>query len=252
MLESGDRSLVSEESIDTPLLRLHTFGGVSLFRGDENLTGALTQRRRLGILVLLAAAGSTGMSRDKLLAYLWPEADADRARHVLNQLLYAQRRQVGDEALFLGRKTLRLNPAVIWSDVEAFDLASEAHDPEAAVALYRGPFLDGFFLKDAPEFERWVDAQRGRLARRATGALIALAARSADAGDHRRATDWWRRAVDVDPYDSQVTLGLVLALAAAGDRAGALVAARRHEELLRQDLGVAPAAAFTEAVGRLR
>src|SRR5689334_9838887 len=100
------------------MLRLQTFGGVSLFRGDENLTGAVTQRRRLGILVLLAASGSAGVSRDKLLAYLWPEADSESARHVLNQLLYAQRRQVGDEALFQGRKTLRLNPAVMTSDVE--------------------------------------------------------------------------------------------------------------------------------------
>jgi DNA-binding SARP family transcriptional activator len=171
------------------MLRLQTFGGVSLFRGDENLTGAVTQRRRLGILVLLAASGATGLSRDKLLALLWPESDADSARHVLNQLLYAQRRQVGDDGLFLGRKTLRLNPAVIWSDVDAFEGALEADDPDAAANLYRGPFLDGFFLKDAPEFERWADQQRVRLARRAVGAFTELAGRSADTGDHRSAAD---------------------------------------------------------------
>lgn len=233
------------------MLRLTTFGGVSLFRGDENLTGAVTQRRRLGILVLLAASGATGVSRDKVLAYLWPESDADSARHVLNQLLYAQRRQVGDQALFLGRKTLRLNPSVIWSDVDAFERALAESQFEVAAGLYRGPFLDGFFLKDAPEFERWCDAQRTRLARRAVGALAALAARSADAGDRRSAADWWRQAVDVDPFDSQTALGLVRALADAGDRAGALLAGRRHEELLRRDLGVAPDAAFAAALSRL-
>ena len=43
--------------------------------------------------------------------------------------------------------------------------AAQAHgDFHAAVdlwrgawSLYRGPFLDGFFLGDAPEFERWMD-----------------------------------------------------------------------------------------------
>ncbi|MGH7513364.1 MAG: AfsR/SARP family transcriptional regulator [Gemmatimonadales bacterium] len=234
------------------MLRLQTFGGVSLFRGDENLTGAVTQRRRLGILVLLAASGATGLSRDKLLALLWPESDADSARHVLNQLLYAQRRQVGDDGLFLGRKTLRLNPAVIGSDVDAFEGALEADDLDAAANLYRGPFLDGFFLKDAPEFERWADQQRGRLARRAVGAFTELAGRSADTGDHRSAADWWRRAVDVDPFDSQSALALVRALAAGGDRAGALVMARRHEELLRTELGVDPDADFIETVAKLR
>jgi DNA-binding SARP family transcriptional activator len=234
------------------MLRLQTFGGVSLFRGDENLTGAVTQRRRLGILVLLATAGAAGLSRDKLLAFLWPEADAESARHVLNQLLYAQRRQVGDDALFQGRKTLRLNPAVISSDVDQFEHALGAQDLDAAAALYRGPFLDGFFLKDAPEFERWADQQRSRLARRAVDALTTLARQSVDRGDHRAAAEWWRRAVEVDPFDSPTALGLVLCLAAGGDRAGALVAARRHEELLQQDLGVAPDATFSETVGRLR
>jgi DNA-binding SARP family transcriptional activator len=202
--------------------------------------------------VLLAASGATGLSRDKLLALLWPESDTESARHVLNQLLYAQRRQVGDEALFQGRKTLRLNSTVIASDVEEFEHALETHDLLAAARLYRGPFLDGFFLKDAPEFERWVDQQRGRLARSAVGAFTTLAGQSADRGDHRSAAEWWRRAVDVDPFDSGTALGLVLCLASAGDRAGALVAARRHEDRLHQDLGVAPDATFSEVVARLR
>jgi DNA-binding SARP family transcriptional activator len=112
--------------------------------------------------------------------------------------------------------------------------------------------LDGFFLKDAPEFERWADQQRARLARHAVDAFRRLAGRSADRGEHRAAAEWWRRAVEVDPFDSQTALGLVQCLAAGGDRAGAIVAARRHEELLRQDLNVAPDATFREAVARLR
>ena len=77
------------------MLRLRTFGGLTLARDGEDLSGAITQRRRLALLALLAVAGAGGMSRDKLLACLWPESDAERARHVLNQLLYAQRRQGG-------------------------------------------------------------------------------------------------------------------------------------------------------------
>jgi serine/threonine-protein kinase len=232
-------------------LQLRTLGGLSLSRGTENLTGAVTQRLRLAILVLLGTAGEAGMSRDKLQAYLWAESDVRRARHVLNQLLYAQRRQVGEQSLFLGRKTLRLNPLLIWADVVAFEDALRRGDLEGAVALYRGPFLDGFFLKDAPEFERWADDQRAALARKAVAALTTLAERAGGAGDHRGAADWWRHAARVDPYDSRTALALVLALAAAGDRAGALVAARRHVEALRRDLGVAPGPAFEDAVSRL-
>lgn len=230
------------------MLRLRTFGGLTLSRGDENLTGAITQRRRLAILALLAVAGEAGMSRDKLVAYLWPESDAERARHVLNQLLYAQRRQVGDEALFQGRKTLRLNTAVLTADVGDMEEAFGRGALAEAVELYRGPFLDGFFVKDAAEFERWVEAQRSRWGRRVLEALAALAAQAAAAGDHRQAAGWWRRAAELDPLDAAVALELVRALAAAGDRAGALRHAREHTDALERELGVAPDQALLDLV----
>ena len=222
------------------MLRLRTFGGLSLSRGTENLTGAITQRRRLAILALLAVARDAGLSRDKLQAYLWPESDAERARHVLNQLLYAQRRQVGHEALFIGRKTLRLNLDVIATDVGEFEEALDRRALEEGAALYTGPFLDGFFLKDAPEFERWVDGQRDRLARRALGALTALAESAGKAEDAVTALAWWRRAAELDPLDSTIALALVLALTRAGDRPGALRHARHHAEVLDLQLGVPP------------
>jgi DNA-binding SARP family transcriptional activator len=236
------------------VLRLRTFGGLTLARGSEDLTGAVTQRRRLALLALLAVAGPAGMSRDKLLAYLWPESDAERARHVLNQLLYAQRRQVGGEGddLFLGRKTLRLNPGLITTDVAAFEEALAADDPATAADLYAGPFLDGFFVKDAPEFERWVEEQRGRLALRASEAMTAAARRAESGGDVIRAVSWWRRANGTDPYDARLALGLVQALARAGDRPGALREAGRYEARLQQELGVAPDGAFQQAIAAIR
>lgn len=234
------------------MLRLRTFGGLSLTRGEENLTGAISQRRRLAILALLAVAGEGGMSRDKLVAYLWPESDAERARHVLNQLLYAQRRQVGDDSVFLGRKTLRLNPAVLTTDVGDLAGALARGARAEAVAHYHGPFLDGFFVKDAGEFERWVEAQRGRFARQVLDALATLATGVAAAGDHRAAVGWWRRAAELDPLDASIALELVRALSAAGDRPGALRHARQHAEALDAELGVPPDPRLTDLVEALR
>jgi DNA-binding SARP family transcriptional activator len=233
------------------MLRLNTFGGLTLTRGTEDLTGAATQRRRLALLVLLAVAGPVGMSRDKLLAYLWPESDVERARHVLNQLLYAQRQQVGDD-LFLGRKTLRLNSLLIASDVGAFEQAVAAEDLATAAGLYAGPFLDGFFVKEAPEFERWVEEQRTRLAQHALETMRVLAESAERTGDGGTVVQWWRRASAIDPFDARVALRLMTALAQSGDRPGALREASRYETRLRQELGVAPDTAFADAVARLR
>ena len=44
------------------MLRINTFGGLSLRQGDAPLTGAPSQRRRLALLAILAAAGDQGVS----------------------------------------------------------------------------------------------------------------------------------------------------------------------------------------------
>lgn len=178
------------------------------------------------------------MSRDKLLAYLWPERAVEPARHILNQLLYAQRRHAGDEGLFLGRKTLRLNPKLIQSDVEAFGAALAAGAPERAVAEYRGPFLDGFFLAGAGEFEAWTDEQRQRLARRCASALDELARTAAAAGDLESACEWRRRAAELEPLDAPAAVALANALVSRGDRPGALRVLLAHRARVRKELRV--------------
>ena len=234
------------------MLHLKTFGGLSATIDDAPVNGAAQQRKTLALLALLAAAGRTGLSRDKLVAYLWPEADAEHARGLLKQACYALRRDLREPDLLLGTTQLRLNPDVIASDVQAFEAALERGDAAQAAELYGGPFLDGFYLSDAAEFERWVEAERRRLREHATAALERLATEAAKAGEHTAASAWWRRLAALDPLNSRVTLGLMHALAAAGDRAGALQAAGVHERLLREELGVALDPAVVELTERLR
>jgi len=154
------------------MYQLRTFGGLSL-RGDSGVdTG--TQRRRLALLALLAAAGIRGRTRDQVLAVFWPESPLQNARHALEQLLYSLRRQL-DVELFLGPDPLRLNSDSITSDVAEFERTLAAGALEDAVRLYTGPFLDGFYLTDAPEFERWKEEERARRAGQYGRALEALA-----------------------------------------------------------------------------
>ena len=222
------------------MLRLRAFGGLTLRLDGAPITGVVTQRRQMALLALLAVSGDEGMSRDKLLAYLWPEKGTDASRHILNQLLYSQRQHAGDAGLFLGRKTLRLNPALIESDVQAFDAASAAGEPERAVAQYRGPFLDGFFLSDAVEFESWVEQQRQRFARRCTEALEGLARATTAAGDLAGAVRWLQRLQEMDPLNARAVVGLAEALVRSGDRPAALRALRGHQDRVRRELAVEP------------
>ena len=172
------------------MLQLQVLGSPSVNRDGRPCGGAAGQRKSLALLALLAAGGRRGLSRDKIHAWLWPEISTDKATHRLAQLLYSLRRDLGTEELFLGSTDLRLNPTVLTTDLAEFTTALEVGDFARAVGAYGGPFLDGFYLNDAPEFERWVESERSRLASAHASALERLA-RSADAaGAHEQATRW--------------------------------------------------------------
>ncbi|MDQ6633264.1 MAG: tetratricopeptide repeat protein, partial [Gemmatimonadota bacterium] len=167
----------------------------------------------------------------------------------LEQLLYALRRQL-HPSLVLGIDPLRLDANTITSDVASFDEACERGELSAAVALYRGPFLDGFYIGDSAEFERWTDTERARLAERYVGALEHLGRQASADGDTRAAIETWRRLVAVDPMSSRATLGLMTALAEAGEAAEAIRQGRAYEALVRGE-GAKPTAAIEEQLRRL-
>src|SRR3954462_11030835 len=114
------------------MLRLLTFGGLSLVDDGAPVTGAASQRSRLALLAVLAAAGPAGVSRDKLLACLWPESEDERARHALKQAVYALRRDLSNENAISGKATLTLDPTIVASDIRDFDDALARGDDAAA------------------------------------------------------------------------------------------------------------------------
>jgi len=234
------------------VLRLRALGN-PLVENDRRPPGsAATQRKPLALLALLAAVGERGVSRDKLLAYLWPEIPDDRAAHRLNQVLYALRRDLGEEALFKGTSKLRLNPEVITNDVAEFLGAHRRGELERAVAVYGGPFLDGFHLRGAAEFDRWLEGERASLGRCYEESLEALAAAAAAAGDLEQTMEWLHRLAEHDPLSSRVTVNLMGVLAASGRRADALRTAKVYEERVREDLEAAPSPAVMALAEELR
>lgn len=234
------------------MLRIDVLGGMTICRDGVPLTGAATQPRRLAVLGVLARSGARATTRDKLIDLVWPDAPGEQGRRALTQALYALRREMGAEDVFLGAQDLRLNPDRVCVDLWEFEQALTRDDPERAVACYAGPFLDGFRLTGADELERWCDDERRALARRHEEALAALARRAEAGGDLDAAVAWWRRRAACDPLEARVAVHLMNALAAAGDRAAAVQHGRIHQSLVEDRLGIAPDPAVQELIQRLR
>lgn len=232
---------------------LRTFGALALETlGDETVLGKHRhQRRRLALLAVLAAAGEHGRTRDQLLLLFWPDATQTRARHSLEQLLYAIRSSI-DDAVFAGTNPVRLNPDLIRSDVGEFQTALGRGDYETAVHQYKGVFLDGVYLTDTPEFEQWLEAERAQIHRSYSGALEKLARAAESSSDHAMAVHWWQKLADADPVGSAGAIGLMTALMNAGDHPAALQYAERYERTVAQELGTTVGSAVASVVAEIR
>ena len=235
------------------MIRIQALGGLSVRGADGRpLSGAAAQPRRMAVLALMARCGDRGVTRERLVAMLWPDADEQRARSNLAQALYALRRDLGADDAIAGTKELRLEPTHVAADVTEFCAALTGGRHARAAELYAGPFLEGFHLPSAAEFERWVDEERRALAHDHARVLESLARAATERGNAAEAVAWWRKLAALEPLNARLTVGLMEALVAAGDRAGALRHARVYEVLLEQELDLPPDRAVVALAERLR
>lgn len=247
-----DLNRISNDPFQPQMIRLQVFGGTFLVDGTGlPASRTATQARIIGLLSLLAAAGRSGMTRERLVGILWPDASPRRARHSLTQAMYAARRALECDDLFLVSASICLNPDRITTDIGDFEDALAAGRDEDAVALYRGPFLDGFFPQ-AADFDRWVAATRLRLEEATASALERLIVAAEAAGDPKRTFRWVRDLAGIRPTDATVAIWYVTAAAAAGDRAAALDYVNRHIQIVRDEYDLEPDPPLLELAAALR
>ncbi len=227
-------------------------GGFALDERTGAPAPALPKRRAQAALAVLAVCGDLGCTRERLLALLWPESDEASARHGLRDVLHAIRRALGAEAVPSSGSHLRLDSSVVSSDAGSFAEALGAGRPADAVGVYGGPLLDGFHVDDAPEFERWLDGERTRLAREYLEALSQLATAAEGVGVWDEAAKWWARAVEHDPPNSHLVLQHVRVLATMGDRANAIQVLEAHAQRLREEFELEPDRAILATIERIR
>jgi hypothetical protein len=162
------------------MITIQTLGGLSLHGGVRDVGDVSAREFMLALLALLVVAGERGVEPDHARAVLWPD-HGSRPDDPLPELIEAIRRDIHPAAILSGNP-LRIDPAVVRSDVAEFERALDGRDARTAVALYAGDFLSGFSLAAAPPFESWVAHERGRLERRLRSAQAMLALRSTPTG----------------------------------------------------------------------
>jgi len=201
---------------------------------------AFDTRKAIALLAHLALVDRP-RSRDALAELLWPGHDTDHARGALRRTLSTLRSAVGAGAVEAGRDRVRLVKAAgVEVDVDRFRSLVAAGAFEPAVALFRGEFLEGFGVRDAPAFDDWQRAEGDALERELAAALTGLADAAEAAGNLAGAIAHARRRLELDPLHEPAHRRLIRLFARGGDRAAALAQYRECVRTLSRELGVPP------------
>jgi DNA-binding SARP family transcriptional activator/Tol biopolymer transport system component len=236
-------------------IEFRTLGTLDLRRSDgSELHSLLAQPKRLALLAYLCVARPRGFHRrDTLLGLFWPDADQTHARTSLRNALYVLRHSLGETAFpSRGDEEIGVSFDAICCDAVTFEEHLALGKVEAALELYRGDLLAGFFLEDVPAFERWLEAERARLSGCAVAAAITASERSESARNIPEALQWVRRAVELANTDERAVRRLIKLLVAAGDHAGALHAYDRFAKHIATELQAEPSAETRALVKPLR
>lgn len=206
-------------------LNLSVLGDLSISGlRDQAATRLLGQPKRLSLILYLVLALPRGPKRrDELVPVFWADSSRERGLASLRKTVHHLRPLLTDDVLqSLDSGEIGLDFDLVHCDAVAFETALDLGDEDGALALYAGPLLPGFRVRDAPEFERWLDGERLRLARRAARAAWFLAERAADEGaDADTVTAAVFRANRFGPFDEAAIRGGLKRLVRVGNRAAA-------------------------------
>ncbi|MGH7469385.1 MAG: BTAD domain-containing putative transcriptional regulator [Longimicrobiales bacterium] len=207
------------------------------------------QKFRFALLVYLGMERSA--PREKVAALFYPEVDQERARHRLSQSVYVIRQTLGTDCIETRGEELRARDSLVL-DARDFGTLADVGEFGRALALYRRPFLDGFFLDDADEWERWAERKRAILSRTYAQAarswITTLCDRQEQGAAIAQAMQW----LEFDERNEDAHRLLMTALAQAGRRTDALAHFDAWERRLREEEGVKPPEALRKVAEEMR
>lgn len=151
--------------------------------------------------------------RDELSGILWADKPDAIAKKNLRNAIYETKKILGPDVFISPRKAIiKVNPELrIQVDVKNFE-----KDPEGRLDLYQGSFLQGFFIKDAEEYENWYLTERDHLESLYTEALRQKLKSAVAVKNLGKATRYGRLLLSHDPYDEDIYVLLLKAYCEQG------------------------------------
>lgn len=250
-----------------PTLELFLLGQPQIYLANQEITTFNTRKDR-ALLIYLAVTGMVH-SREALAGLFWSDLPEPKARRNLRLTLSNLRKVIGAQ-WFETDDGIGLTRQLPWSvDMQKFrtvveSLASsrdigppfatsqELDACHQVLNLYRGEFLEGFYIQKANRFEEWVSTQREEYHLLALQGLERLAHNYLVDKEYAQGLKITHRLLHLEPW-SEIAHSLQMQLYAESGQRGAALA--QYEEccnILAHELGIDPMPQTTALYEQIR
>ncbi|MFQ5872314.1 MAG: tetratricopeptide repeat protein [Dehalococcoidia bacterium] len=252
LLKGLDKIQSQEVAKEGPALTAYAMGSTEVSLDGREVSGSEWRSPGAKELFFYFITQSRPVTKEEVLAALWPELSPGHAESAFKSNLFRMRRALYTDLVVHEDGTYRLGPrGSLYYDAQHFrTLLDKArrlprgHPLRAtlmkeAIELYRGPFLPEFYSE-------WCAVERRHLELQYVKALATLAGFCAGEGNYEQAAELCERIVQVDPFNEEARFDLVHNLIQAGLKPAALRAYREYEAFLDTELGERPSATFLD------
>lgn len=249
------------------MLEISLLGGLNIRLDGESVKGFGSRKAEALFVYLLS--NPQPQARETLADLLWDEQTRERGLSSLRTLITRLPTALLPY-LNITRQTLAFDiKQPYWFDVARFEgylptaiekrqdvgptlAAAAVARLEKAVALYRGDYLSGFALRDAPGFEMWLEAEQQRLNRLLIQGLEQLINYRRQRQQYTKGIEQAVRLLQVEPMQEETHRQMLLMLALSGQRGAALRHYKTYQGYLAAELDIAPELATTQLYERIR
>ncbi|MDO4666730.1 MAG: AAA family ATPase [Streptococcus sp.] len=178
------------------VLTLKLLGSPTIYLDQEEIFFSFSKINALIYYLLINGT----VSREEIAGILWENKNNQIAKKNLRNTVYQANKMLGgDYIISPNRAVLSLNPELkIESDVAIF-----SENPIGELSLYKGDFLQGFYLKDSESFELWMTKKRQQFEQIYIKACYQKVEQQINEADFEETEKNLRKLIDIDEFEEK-------------------------------------------------
>ncbi len=230
-------------------IQINMLGSPKITYNGTDITDKLSYKSA-GILYYVSANNCS--SREKIAYTFWEGSSEDAAKYNLRYNLWSMNKifkssNKDDEPILEWNKNnLFLNENYeVDIDIKKYskELKSEDLDLKSLIklkSLYKGEFLEGFYLKDSFSFNDWLFFEREKYQKKHIKVLENLLTIYKKEKNYDKIINILNEMLNFNSLDENLYVELIKMYLEKGDRANALVIYNKCVHVLRQELNISP------------